>query len=403
MIKVGVIGGGASGILSAVFAAEDCMVTVFEKNDRLLKKVIASGNGQCNISNMLIDRTNYHGDPDFAMKVISHFGIDSARDYFDDLGIPFAEGKNGKLYPFSFQSSAAVDALLFDAKRKDVSIKTQSRISRIIKIKDKFELKLENNDVSDFDKIIIASGGCSYPSLGGTSHGYELCSSIGHNIINPFPAVVPVNIPLKKIHRLEGIKWNCALKVISNGKELKHAEGEILFTKYGFSGPVTLDVSRYVNDPDINNTEIEVDLFPSIKHGELVKLLEKIFSVRGRCASSALDGILKKRMGQVFLELASFDPDREAYSYIDRCSEISALLKASRFVPGEDRGFADAVVAAGGVNCNEVNPFTMESKKMRGIHITGELLNVDGDTGGFNLHFAWASGALAGKAVRPSK
>ena len=145
------------------------------------------------------------------------------------------------------------------------------------------------------------------------------------------------------------------------------------------------------------------DLFPSIKQGELLKLLEKIFSVRGRSASSALDGILKKRMGQVFLELASFDPSREAFSYIERCGEISSLLKASRFIPGEARGFAEAVVAAGGVDCNEVNPFTMESKKTRGIHLTGEILNVDGDTGGFNLHFAWASGALPGIAVRPSK
>lgn len=403
MTKVGVIGAGASGIISAVFAAEKCHVTVFEKNDRPLKKVTASGNGQCNISNVQIDRNDYHGDSDFAMKVISHFGIDSVRNYFYDLGIPFAEGKNGKLYPFSFQSSSVVDALLFDAQRKNVNIKNLSRISRIKKIKDKFELSVDNNEVYDFDKIIIASGGCSYPSLGGTSDGYKISASAGHNVIEPFPAVVPVNIPLKKIHRLEGIKWNCALKVISDGKELRRSEGEILFTKYGFSGPVTLDVSRYVNDPDVENGEIEIDLFPSIKHGELVKLLEKIFSVKGRSASSALDGILKKRMGQVFLELASFDPSREAFSYIGKCGEISSLLKASRFNPGEARGFAEAVVAAGGVDCNEVNPFTMESKKTRGIHLTGEILNVDGDTGGFNLHFAWASGALAGIAVRPSK
>ena len=403
MTKVGVIGAGASGIFSAIFAAEECLVTVFEKNDRPLKKVTASGNGQCNISNLQIDRNVYHGDSDFAMKVISHFGMDSVRDYFYDIGIPFAEGKNGKLYPFSFQSSSVVDALLFDAQRKNVSIKSLSRISRIKKIKDKLELLMENNEVYDFDKIIIASGGCSYPSLGGSSDGYKISSSVGHNVIEPFPAVVPVNIPLKKIHRLEGIKWNCALKVISNGNELRRSEGEILFTKYGFSGPVTLDISRYVNDPDIENTEIEIDLFPSIKHGELAKLLEKIFSVRGRSASFALDGILKKRMGQVFLELASFDPAREAFSYMERCAEISSLLKASRFNPGEARGFSEAVVAAGGVDCNEVNPFTMESKKMRGIHLTGELLNVDGDTGGFNLHFAWASGALAGIAVRPSK
>ena len=403
MTKVGVIGAGASGIFSAIFAAEECLVTVFEKNDRPLKKVTASGNGQCNISNMQIDRNVYHGDSDFAMKVISHFGMDSVRDYFYDIGIPFAEGKNGKLYPFSFQSSSVVDALLYDAQRKNVSIKSLSRISRIKKIKDKFELLMENNEVYDFDKIIIASGGCSYPSLGGSSDGYKISSSVGHNVIEPFPAVVPVNIPLKKIHRLEGIKWNCSLKVISNGNELRRSEGEILFTKYGFSGPVTLDISRYVNDPDIENTEIEIDLFPSINHGELAKLLKKIFSVRGRSASSALDGILKKRMGQVFLELASFDPAREAFSYMERCAEISSLLKASRFNPGEARGFSEAVVAAGGVDCNEVNPFTMESKKMRGIHLTGELLNVDGDTGGFNLHFAWASGALAGIAVRPSK
>ncbi len=403
MTKVGVIGAGASGIFSAIFAAEECLVTVFEKNDRPLKKVTASGNGQCNISNLQIDRNVYHGDSDFAMKVISHFGMDSVRDYYYDIGIPFAEGKNGKLYPFSFQSSSVVDALLFDAQRKNVSIKSLSRISRIKKIKDKFELLMENNEVYDFDKIIIASGGCSYPSLGGSSDGYKISSSVGHNVIEPFPAVVPVNIPLKKIHRLEGIKWNCSLKVISNGNELRRSEGEILFTKYGFSGPVTLDISRYVNDPDIENTEIEIDLFPSINHGELAKLLKKIFSVRGRSASSALDGILKKRMGQVFLELASFDPAREAFSYMERCAEISSLLKASRFNPGEARGFSEAVVAAGGVDCNEVNPFTMESKKMRGIHLTGELLNVDGDTGGFNLHFAWASGALAGIAVRPSK
>lgn len=403
MVRVGIIGAGASGIFAAVCAAEACGVEVFEKGDKPLKKVIASGNGQCNISNINPEKSRYHGDPEFAMKTIEHFGKDSVEKFFLKFGVPFTGGRNGKLYPRSFQSSAVAESLLFGLKRLGGNLNLNVKAESVVKVKDKFEIKLAGGRKEVFDKVIISAGGVSFPALGGTDSGYAICSALGHKIIDPFASIVPLNIPFKKVHRLEGIKWNCMVRLFSREEELKRSEGEVHFARYGFSGPAVLDVSRYANDPGIKEKKIVLDLFPEILEKDLAKLILTLFSVKGKSASFALEGVMKKRMPSVFLEAAGFNPDADCGSLRGKSAEIARYLKNANFVPGESRGFADSVAAAGGVCTDEVNPFTMESKKCRGVHITGELLNVDGDTGGFNLHFAWASGALAGRAVRPSE
>jgi predicted Rossmann fold flavoprotein len=400
---VAVIGGGAAGLTAAIQAARrNCRVTVFEKQDRCGKKIAASGNGQCNISNRNIEESRYHGaDPSFAIKVIEQFDNKQTEKFFLSIGIPFREGKNGKLYPYSLQAGSVVNALLYEAGRHNVAIHTHRQIESIVKISEKFVLRTAGHEDYTFDAVILANGGCTYPSLGGNSTGYIQAMSFKHTVKEPFPAIVPVNIPLKRTHRLEGIKWDVRLTVLIDGENTDASAGELLFTKYGISGPVTLDISRSLNDPACNNKDrvVEIDFFPERSLTDLESMLADLFNAGERKIAFALEGVLKKRIPEVILESVNIHTNEKTSNGSKHIPKIARALKQFRITSGEARGFAEAVVAAGGVLTNEVNPATMESKLVKGLYITGELLDIDGDSGGYNLQFAWSSGAVAGMNV----
>ena len=400
--KVAVVGGGASGMTAAYFAAEKCSVTLFEKQKKTGRKILITGNGRCNISNKNISRQRYHGhNPEFVNEIFSGFGLTETENFFRSIGIPFIEEAEGKLFPASLQASIVPKVFHYELVRRGVDIRLHRKIEKIIPVNKGFRLVTAGKEEEFFDSVILSCGSCAFPSSGGTCSGYELAADIGHKIHEPFPVILPVNIPLKSLHTLQGIKWDCGVKVIHKGNTVASSLDELLFTAYGISGPASLKVSRSVNELVLsgNVPEISLDFFPFKNRTELCELMKSLYSDSEKKLSFALLGILKERMPDVILAQSGIDHEKRCGNLSETDKEkILLSLKDFRIKPGKPRGFEEAVAAAGGVSVDEIDPKTMESKLVKNLFITGELLDIDGDSGGFNLQFAWSTGAIAGMA-----
>ncbi len=401
MKSIAVIGGGASGLMAACHAAgEGRRVTLFEKQKKLGRKILATGNGRCNITNRNLDPEMYHGsNPKIIRNIFSKFGFHETEDFFLSIGLPLAEGKNGRMYPASFQASSVVNLLAYRLKRAGVAVSLHRKIQEIIPDKGMFRLLTAGREEHIFDSVILASGGCSYPQLGGSRSGYEIAGRLGHSIVEPFPAILPINIPLKSVHRLQGIRWECRVDLLLRGKRVVSSIDELLFTGYGLSGIAALDISRWVNwfALDGEETEIRIDFFPGMEENELEALMRRLWEDGNRKLGFSLYGIINERIPEVVLEIEGFDPERKTGSLKNsEKKEIVRLFKSFRLKPGKPRSFNEAVVTAGGVNVGEIDPSTMESRIIKNLYITGELLDIDGESGGYNLQFAWSTGAIAG-------
>ncbi len=401
MKRVAIIGGGASGLMAACFAAGGGnSVVIYEKQKKIGRKVLVSGNGRCNISNRNLSAEKYHGENTrFVHNVFARFGLEETIDFFNSIGLPLVEEKNGKLFPASLQSSTVVRLLEYELVRKGVEIKTHKKIERIVASGKRFKLVTAGLEEELFDSVILAAGSCAYPPAGGSRDGYELAAQMKHAVREPFPAILPITIPLKIVHRLQGIKWDCAVSVVDNGTVTASSEGELLFTAYGISGPASLDVSRAVNEGLIRNREpsIVIDLYPSYTEQDLGALLESLWSDNSKPVSFSLIGIMKTPMPEILLRIADIDPNKKVRDLTrDEKKKLTRTMKSLTLAPGKPRGFNEAVVGAGGIDVDEINPSTMESRIAPGLFLTGELLDVDGDSGGYNLQFAWSTGAVAG-------
>ena len=399
---IAVIGAGPAGMMAAIQAARGgCKVTVFEKQKKAGRKLAITGNGQCNITNTGIEESRYHGhNASFVRNVFARFGLDETVEFFYSIGIPLVEKKRGKLYPHSLQAQSVSDILEYEMQKAGAELILHRRIDRIKQAGKGLVLE-SPGEAMNVDAVIIACGSCAYPQLGASHEVYDLARSIGHHVYEPFPAILPVNIPLKVLHRLEGIKWDCGVKALSDGKAVSSSEGEVLFTRYGLSGPATLEVSRALNESLIakKETRVALDLFPDRSIPETNELLEFLLADPDKKLGFALLGALKRRMPEIMLEIGGFDPEALCGSLDEKKRRaLLNFLKNVMLAPGEPRAFSEAVVAAGGVDVGEVDPSTMQSKKMKGVYLAGEILDIDGDSGGFNLQFAWSTGAIAGRS-----
>ncbi len=402
--KTAIIGGGASGLMAAYFASERHNVTLFEKQKKIGRKILVTGNGRCNISNKNIKKDRYHGhNPEFVNFVFSRFGFKETNSFFSSVGIPFTEEENGKLFPASLQASIVTKVFEYELPLRGVDIRIHRKIETIIPENKKFRLITNGMEEELFDSVILACGSPAFPAAGASRSGYDIAASLGHKIYEPFPAILPLNIPHKAIHTLQGIKWNCGVKVYYNRECMAESYDELLFTAYGISGPASLKVSRCVNELVLSGKkpDISLDFFPSLSHNELNQMLEILFNDKNKKLSFSLLGILKERMPDVILSMAGIDPDKRCGTLSQNDKEIiSSALKDLHITPGKPRGFDEAVVAAGGVSVDEIDPSTMESKLVKNLFVTGELLDIDGDSGGFNLQFAWSTGAVAGMSQK---
>jgi predicted Rossmann fold flavoprotein len=402
--KTAIVGGGASGLMAAHYASSSSSVTLFEKQKKIGRKILVTGNGRCNISNKNIDKSRYHGhNPDFAESIFSKFGLRETEDFFSSIGIPLIEENDGKLFPASLQASIVTKVFEYELTRRNVNVQIHRKIEKIIPENGKFRLITAGQEEDIFDSVILACGSQAFPAAGASTSGYELAASLGHKIYETFPVILPVNIPVKALHTLQGIKWDCGVKVIHKEKCLAASMDELLFTAYGISGPASLKVSRSINEQILMSKipDISLDFFPSLNNSDLKNLLEKLFSDKNKKLSFSLLGILKEKMPEVILSMSGIDYERRCGTLSEKDKEkILSSLKDFRFTPGKPRGFDEAVAAAGGVSVKEINSATMESKLIKNLYITGELLDIDGDSGGFNLQFAWSTGAIAGMSQR---
>lgn len=399
--KIVVVGGGASGMLAAIAASRNgADVTLLERNDRLGKKILATGNGRCNYTNINLSTINYHGEnPKFTYSALGSFSVDMTIDFFERLGItPFIE-ENGKVFPMSLQSSSVLDVLRLEMEKLGIKIKLNAYVESIKKDK-VFRIELGNGQTIISGKVILATGGMAMPASGSDGSGYGLLKDLGHSVLSPFPGLVQLKLEGNIFKNLKGIKFPGKTSLYSKDKLLLEDFGDVLFTDYGISGPPILQVSRraleYLNrDKDI---KLRISIVYSKSKEELYDYLNKRFIyMKKRTIEEALIGLINKRLIPTVLKEVGIKRGKSISQITKKeIMNISDILTSWEFNITGSKGWKEAQVTAGGVSTKEIDNKTMESRKVKGLYIVGELLDIDGDCGGFNLQWAWSSGYVAG-------
>ena len=391
MADVCIIGAGASGLCAAIKLKQlspQLSVALLERFDRAGKKIAVTGNGRCNLSNESISLENYHGaDPDFAYPILKDFDVDALKCFLEPLGVLIKKSENGKLFPYSLQASSVADALRFETERLGVELLTNCEVQDIKKTNGGFSVF--TNERIFCRAVIIACGGMAGGKLGSDS-GYRLLKSLGHGVTELSPAIVQIKTDTAFTKQLKGVKTDALVKV-PNGKQLL---GEVLFCDYGLSGPPVLQLSRYLKKGDT----ISLDIMPEYNLRELSYMLNnRAKALKGIGNAEFFCGMLQKRLGQVVLKKCGFSINNRVDFNDKDCKKIASVIKNFSFEYFGTTGFANAQVTHGGARTDEFSKHTYMSKKQKGLFACGEVLDIDGDCGGYNLHFAFGSGIAAAK------
>ncbi|TEB05066.1 tricarballylate dehydrogenase [Pelotomaculum schinkii] len=403
--KVAVIGGGAAGITAAIAARrKGAIVTILESNQRIGKKILATGNGRCNLTNITTSMANYHGsNPRFAFSVLSQFGVEQTLDFFARLGVAHKVKEEGKVFPFSLQASSVLDVLRYELERIGVNVHCGAEVAGIAHNKIGFTLALKNGGEFQADRVIIATGGKAAPHFGSTGSGYALALSLGHSIVEPFPALVQLKLSSGYLKQIKGIKFEGTAEVVLENQSLQAASGEILFTEYGISGPPILTLSRKAGECLKKNQSpwLKLVLLDSFTGGELEELLAERFSNNpGKTLAFSFVGFINKQLSPVILKEAGVDLNKAAGKVTaSELKKIAHILLDWRFPVTGTTSWPAAQVTAGGVDVNAINSKTLESRIVPTLYFAGEVLDIDGDCGGYNLQWAWSSGFIAGESA----
>ncbi|NLY43397.1 MAG: NAD(P)/FAD-dependent oxidoreductase [Clostridiaceae bacterium] len=404
--RVVVVGGGAAGIMAAISAKRlGAEVTILEKNPRVGKKLLATGNGRCNFTNINTDISNYYGtNPKFAYSALSSFGVEDTIRFFEKLGIAHKVEDLGKVFPMSDQASSILDVLLYELNELGVNIVCNANVIDISPQEDIFLIHLESGEVYQADRVIIAAGGKAMPSSGSDGSGYELARKLGHNIIDIFPALVQLMLEGNFFKRIDGVKFVGTAEVLHNNKSIARDRGDILFTNYGVSGPPILQVSRKAGELLHLGKDpwLKISVIDTMSKEELVQVIRKRCQVGAKKpADFSFVGLINKRLIPVVLAEAGIsDLKKPAASLSAKEQEkIAEVLTDWRFKIRGTKSWPSAQVTAGGVDTNEIDQRTMESKLVKGVFFAGEIIDIDGQCGGFNLQWAWSSGFIAGQSA----
>lgn len=400
-MNVAIIGGGAAGLMVAITAAEDRhRVVVFERQARVGRKLLATGNGRCNLTNMKIEPKNYHGlEPDFALPALERFPPERTRDFFLSLGLLTTAESNGRVYPFSDQAGSVLDVLRFAAQERGAEIRTGAEVAAISRAGGSFLLRV-GGGCEYFDRVIVCCGGLAGGKLGGTGSGYELLSSLGHSRTNLYPSLIQLKTGSAFARSLKGVRADGKAQIYQNGVLIAESAGEIQFTDFGLSGPAIFEVSRAASTAS-GSVEARLDLMRSFGMDDILSLLEcRASSFSSLTLENLLTGMLHNRLGRTVIRAAGYSLTAPISAL--RPSDlwkIAGTLKNFVFPITGTPGFDSAQVTAGGIKTCEFKPETMESRIIPGLYAAGEVLDIDGDCGGYNLQWAWASGRLAGRLL----
>lgn len=404
--RVIVAGGGAAGMMAAVSAVRlGARVTILEKNPRIGKKILATGNGRCNYTNVNTGLKYYHGkNPQFAQGALSGFTVEDTIEFFKKLGIEPKVEDWGKVFPMSEQASSILDVFLYELNELGVKIVGEAFVKDIIKEKDEFCVRLENGEEYRGDRIIIATGGKAMPSSGSDGNGYDLAKRLGHTITDFFPALVQIMLEGPYFKRIDGVKLVGTAEIIHQNQSVVKDRGDILFADYGVSGPPILQISRKAGELLHEGKEayLKLTLMDTFTKEELRELIKKRFQTSPqKPVDFSLVGLINKRLIPVVLMEAGInDLKRPAADLTVKEQEgIAKVLTDWRFKIRGTKSWPSAQVTAGGVATAEIDEYTMESKLVKGLFFAGEIMDIDGWCGGFNLQWAWSSGFIAGRSA----
>lgn len=393
-----IIGAGASGLICARECAQKGLRTLLVEKESLPgRKISASGNGRCNFTNRHVAPCHYYGDEKFLTNILQQFPFEKCLSYFRDLGISVQEEENGRFFPSTGKSTAILEPLKLAVLESGAELRTQCEIVRIRK-GNPFTAYTQHDEKIATRHIVLACGSCAYPQLSGTNSGYQLARQLGHTVIPARPSLSALCLKEKSCARLAGIRVQARLDVWDKEQSVDAYEGEILFTSYGLSGPAALNVSGSISRLiDKGEVHVTLDLFP--KEDDLPSLLARRLTQFGtRKPKDFFAGLLHENITNLLIDyigLRKTQPMKEQPPHL--IQQLSRTLKQWPLTVLSLRPWSEAMVALGGVKLHEINYNTLESLRCPHVFITGELLDIAGKSGGFNLHFAWASGFIAAR------
>lgn len=396
-----IIGAGSCGVASAIKAKDlNIDVAVIDGNDRICKKLLTTGNGRCNITNENLSLSRFHSEnTTFFNEILTKYNLDYTLDFFKSIGIYTCTLESGKMYPISLQASSVIDILRLNLSEREIPLYMENKVSHISKNKKGlFEIKT-NAAIYACKKVLLCTGGKSYTKLGSDGSGYKLAKSLGHSIIQPTPGIVQLKLKYDRLKALSGVKFTSNCSILVNNEVKRTEFGEILFTDYGISGPPILQLSRVASRGVLNDDNVIIDVnLTNSEYDQVVESLETHFATFShRSIHDNLVGLINKKFIPIVLKEAGImDIHMPTYDvdYENRF-KLYRLLTSWKFKVIDTNTFENAQVTIGGINTKEVNPSTLESYIEPGLYFGGEILDVDGDCGGFNLQWCWSSSSAA--------
>lgn len=402
LFEFAVVGAGASGLMAAGETVQAGSTLVLEAKQKPGKKLLATGNGRCNLGNRFVSPARYHGDADRAASVLERFPPEKLEAFWRQNGLLCRELEEGRLYPYGLQASSVLECLLRRVEGFGGEVRCSFPVEEIRREGEGFLLSGPEGQVRA-RRVILACGGMASPPLGGGPLGYQLAKGLGHTVTPLFPVLAPLAVPPARVKAMKGARSGAEVSLWAGGRGLASARGEVQFTESGLSGICVFEVSRAygaLSETEKKTVELSLCLMPEYGPGEIYNLLRTAAASPVLPAQELLDGFLNRLVGRELLRRAVGElPALARQLKRPQLSAIAAKIRDFRFPVTGTGGWQSAQATAGGVPLSQVNVSTMESRSCPGVYLTGELLNVDGDCGGFNLHWAWATGLLAGRSA----
>ena len=405
MSNVIVVGGGAAGMMAAVFAARNGQnVQLLEKNEKLGKKLFITGKGRCNITNAADIEdlfTAVISNPKFLYSGFYSFTNQQVIDFFEELGVKTKVERGERVFPVSDHSSDVIAAFSRELKLLGVSVSLHTEVKELLCEQDKVcGVLLTNGKKMKADAVIVATGGISYPSTGSTGDGYRFAREAGHKVTELLPSLVPMEVRQWYAKELQGLSLrNIEIRITDGKKKLYEEFGEMLFTHYGVTGPVILSASSVVGKT-LRKKELtlHIDLKPALSEEQLDKRILREFDANhNKQYKNSIDSLFPAKLKPVMIELSEIEPEKKVNEITkEERQRLVHLIKDFTMTLTGLRGYNEAIITKGGVSVKEIDPGTMESKKMKGLYFAGEVLDLDAVTGGYNLQIAWSTGYLAG-------